>query len=360
MVGFFKNLLGVDGFKPHGYCILWRSDIIWLHVLSDGIIALSYYAIPLGLIYFIRKRKDFPFPGLLGMFGAFILLCGTTHIMGIVTLWTPMYRLDGIIKAATAGISIVTAFVLVPLVPQALALRSPKELEAANLKLFDANAKLMEIDRLKDNFFSTVSHELRTPLTLILAPLESFLAEAYGPLSESQRAPLKIMHNNAIRLYQMVNSILDFAKISAGKTKINREPIEIFSLTQAIIREFRPVVEQKNIDISFAMAGEKVVNIDRYMYERILFNLLSNAVKFTPEHGTVSVSLDFAGDKATLSVRDTGIGISEADQKNLFQKFQQVEGSATRRFEGTGLGLALVKEFSVLLGGDVRVTTEVP
>lgn len=341
---------------PHGHCYFWRPEIVWLHVISDGLIALSYYAIPLILLFFMYKRKDFPFPGILAMFGAFILLCGTTHVMSIVTLWDPLYRLDGVIKAATAVVSVITTIVLVPLIPLALALKSPKELAAANQKLADANEKLKEIDRLKDNFFSNISHELRTPLTLILAPLESLLTNDYGPLSDTQRQNLEAMHNNSIRLFQMVNSILDFAKIGAKKIEVRREPVDIILLTKSITQEFQPIAKQKKVQTKFICSVEKkIVEMDRYLYERILFNLLSNAVKFTPDGGLISVSLDFNGDDASLSVSDTGIGISTENQKKLFQRFQQVEGSASRRFEGTGLGLALVKEFSLLLGGDVKV-----
>jgi signal transduction histidine kinase len=355
---FMKNMF-VNDFMPHGHCYFWRPDIVWLHVLSDGGIALAYYAIPFILLFFMMKRKDFPFPWVLVLFGAFILLCGTTHIMDIVTLWDPVYRLDGVIRAATAIVSIFTAVLLIPLVPLALNLKSPKELEAANLKLADANDKLKEIDRLKDNFFSNISHELRTPLTLILAPLESLLAKDYGDLSPMQQKNLEAMHNNSIRLFQMVNSILDFAKITAKKIVIKREPLDVILLTKSIVHEFEPMVKQKKINITFSSSlDKKVVNLDRYLYERILFNLLSNAIKFTGENGKIDVSLTFSDDKLILVVHDTGIGITSEDQSRLFQRFQQVESSSTRRFEGTGLGLSLVKEFAQLLGGDVTVQSE--
>lgn len=357
-LSFFKNLFSQD-FMPHGHCYFWRPEILWLNAISDGLIALSYYAIPFILFFFMRKRKDFPFPWVLAMFGGFILLCGTTHLMSIITLWNPMYRLDGIIKAATALISVLTTLMLIPLIPLALALKSPKELEAANMKLAKANEKLKEIDRLKDSFFSNISHELRTPLTLILGPLESFLNNDCGSFTKEQRKYLEAMHNNSIRLFQMVNSILDFAKISAKKIEVNRGPVDLVLLTQSITKEFEPFLQSKHIKLQFTCPEtKKIVNMDRYLYERILFNLLSNAAKFTPEKGSIFISLEFKGDKAKLSLRDTGIGISAENQKKLFQRFQQVEGSSTRRFEGTGLGLALVKEFAVLLGGNVKLKSD--
>jgi hypothetical protein len=131
---FFSKLFSPD-FMPHGSCYLWQPEIVWLHATSDSLIALSYYLIPLVLIYFVRKRTDLPFNWIFVMFGIFILGCGTTHIMEVWTLWHPVYRLSGVIKAFTAVVSVATAVMLAKLMPQALALPSPTQLRTANLKL---------------------------------------------------------------------------------------------------------------------------------------------------------------------------------------------------------------------------------
>ena len=124
-----------DDFMSHGQCFLWKPELVWLHTVSDSLIALSYYSIPLALGYFVYKRRDVPFNWMFLMFGAFILACGTTHVMGIWTIWNADYWLDGAVKAATAGISLVTAGLLWPLLPKALALQSPAQLEAVNQEL---------------------------------------------------------------------------------------------------------------------------------------------------------------------------------------------------------------------------------
>src|SRR6266404_970830 len=134
MVEFLRKLFSSD-FMPHGYCYLWTPGIIWLHAISDGTIALSYYLIPLGLVYFVRKRRDLPFHWMFLLFGLFIFGCGTTHLMEVWTLWHGTYRLAGAIKAITAVASVATAAVLVPLIPKALALPSPQQLKLANLQL---------------------------------------------------------------------------------------------------------------------------------------------------------------------------------------------------------------------------------
>jgi hypothetical protein len=134
MSEFLSKLFSSD-FMPHGACYLWRPEIVWLHAASDTLIALSYYLIPIVLIYFVRKRTDLPFNWIFVMFGAFILACGTTHVMEVWAIWDPVYRLSGVIKAFTAVVSIATAVMLVKLIPQALALPSPTQLRTANLDL---------------------------------------------------------------------------------------------------------------------------------------------------------------------------------------------------------------------------------
>src|SRR5271154_1558757 len=148
MLDFFRKLFTAD-FMPHGYCMRWSPDVIWLHVSSDALIALAYYVIPLALIYFVRKRKDLAFQWMFVLFGVFILACGTTHVMGIVTLWNPVYRLDGVLKAITALASIPTAILLVRLMPAAVKLPSPADLRreidrriVAEHELRDLNAAL--------------------------------------------------------------------------------------------------------------------------------------------------------------------------------------------------------------------------
>ena len=223
-------------------------------------------------------------------------------------------------------------------------------------ELDETNSRLREAERIKDQFFANVSHELRTPLTLILAPLDSLLSEEYGTLLPEQRVALETMHNNSVRLHQMVTSVLDFSKLEAAKVEVHREPTDLVALTRSIFDDFYALFQQKHIEATLEPTEmEAFAEMDRYLFERILFNLLSNAIKFTPEGGTVKVRLATYGDRMTLAVSDTGIGIDPKQIRNLFQQFRQLEGASTRRFEGTGIGLSLVKEFATLLGGSASV-----
>jgi hypothetical protein len=130
----FQVLISSD-FLPHGQCLLWQPGLLWLHAISDTLITVAYYSIPITLGYFLHKRRDVAFSWMFLLFGIFIFLCGTTHLVGIWTLWEPVYWLDGIIKLMTAVVSVVTAILLVPLVPKAIALPSPAQLETVNAEL---------------------------------------------------------------------------------------------------------------------------------------------------------------------------------------------------------------------------------
>lgn len=165
MIENLQNLFTSGSFIPHGHCYLWKTELVWLHVLSDAITAIAYYSIPITLIYFVRKRTDLPFNWIFLLFGGFIIACGTTHVMEIWTLWYPTYWLSGLIKAITAVISLYTAMALVPLVPLALALPSPKQLEKVNLELeqeITERKKAQEIITKSRDFYLTLFEDFPT------------------------------------------------------------------------------------------------------------------------------------------------------------------------------------------------------
>ena len=214
---------------------------------------------------------------------------------------------------------------------------------------------LAEIDRAKTEFFSNVSHEFRTPLTLMLSPLEDALAEKW--LTPRVHEKLDIAHRNSLRLLKLVNTLLDFSRIEAGRIEAVYEPVDLAALTRELASVFRSAIEKAGLNLSVhCELLESTVYVDREMWEKIVFNLLSNAFKFTFE-GEIKVTLRDAGENVELEVSDTGTGIPVDELPHLFERFHRVKGARGRSYEGSGIGLALVQELVTLHGGVVSVAS---
>ncbi len=212
---------------------------------------------------------------------------------------------------------------------------------------------LAELDRAKTAFFSNVSHEFRTPLTLMLGPLEELLAGVSSP--DEVRRQAELAHRNGTRLLRLVNSLLDFSRIEAGRVLATYQPTDLASFSADIASSFRSAVEKAGMTLTLHCKPlPDPVFIDRDMWEKVLLNLLSNAFKFTWEGGiTLSVTPSADGRSALVRVRDTGIGIPESEMPKLFERFHRIEGAQGRSYEGSGIGLALVQELVKLQGGEI-------
>ncbi|MBD2101964.1 ATP-binding protein [Leptolyngbya sp. FACHB-261] len=214
---------------------------------------------------------------------------------------------------------------------------------------------LAELDRAKTTFFNNVSHEFRTPLTLMLSPLEETLTEFDAILPAKARSQLEMVQRNGTRLLKLVNTLLDFSRIEAGRTQVSYEPIDLATYTAELTSIFRSAVEQAGLRLIVDCPSlPESVYVDREMWEKIVLNLLSNAFKFTFE-GEIAVSLRPVGKQVELVVRDTGTGIPPDEVPRLFERFHRVEGAKGRTFEGTGIGLSLVQELVHLQGGTISV-----
>ncbi|HET7600986.1 MAG TPA: response regulator, partial [Gemmatimonadales bacterium] len=219
-------------------------------------------------------------------------------------------------------------------------------------------AALAELDRAKTAFFSNVSHEFRTPLTLQLGPLEDALNDAEEPLPPGQRERLEVAHRNSLRLLKLVNTLLDFSRIEAGRIHASFAPTDLASLTADLASTFRSATDRAGLSLEVACQPLPApVYVDREMWEKIVLNLLSNAFKFTFVGG-IRVALEPAEGAVRLVVADTGTGIPAAELPNVFKRFHRVRDARARTHEGTGIGLALVQELVKLHGGRTEVASE--
>ena len=221
---------------------------------------------------------------------------------------------------------------------------------------------LAEIDRAKTAFFSNTSHELRTPLTLMLSPLQELLARDHGAAKiAAERSELELIHRNGIRLQKLVNTLLNFSRIEAGRVQAVYEPIDLAAYTADLASTFRSAMDKAGLRfvVDCPPLPEQVY-VDRDMWEKIVLNLISNAFKYTLE-GEVAVALraDADGRSVTLTVRDSGVGIPADELPRLFERFHRIPGQHGRTQEGTGIGLALVQELVRLHDGTVRAQSAV-
>ncbi len=213
---------------------------------------------------------------------------------------------------------------------------------------------LAEIDRAKTVFFSNVSHEFRTPLALMLGPVEAMLERPPTSL-ESRREELELVHRNGLRLLKLVNTLLDFSRIEAGRYQAAYEPVDLASFTADIASAFRSAMEHAGLDFVVDCPPlPEPAYVDRDMWEKIVLNLVSNAFKFTLE-GSVAVRLKDAGGRIELAVEDTGSGIPANELPHIFDRFHRVKNTRGRTHEGTGIGLAFVQELSKMHGGSIEV-----
>ncbi|WP_413174556.1 response regulator [Anabaena azotica] len=211
--------------------------------------------------------------------------------------------------------------------------------------------RLIELDRQKTEFFQNISHEFRTPITLIQGPLESVVAIGEG-LSHAQS---EIALRNSRRLLRLVNQLLDLQRLDAGRMQPSFRPCNMVEFVSQIVESFRLYCEKKGLEVVTDLLECPTVYLDMEKFDKVLYNLLSNAMKFTPDGGKISVKLFNDGNSCILQIQDTGIGILPEQIPHLFERFRQAEGSENRTYEGSGLGLSLVKELVELHGGEVSV-----
>jgi signal transduction histidine kinase/ActR/RegA family two-component response regulator len=368
----FHWLFSNTGFMPHGHCYLWQPATLWANVGSDAVIAAAYYAIPIALYYLVReRRREIPYPWIVLMFAAFILLCGSTHLMEIWTVWHPDYRLAGLLKGLTGIVSIATTVALFQVIPKAMQLRSPDDLQrevqsrTAELALVNeklraeiaardlAESRLREQDRRKDEFLATLSHELRNPL----APIRH-AAELLGNASadpQQQRWGREVIARQANRMSLLLDDLFDLSRITRGRLALKKDRVSLVSVINAAVETAGPLIDERAHRLNVvcdATAGD--IEIDALRLSQAISNLLMNAAKYTPRGGQIDLVVDRSAAAVTISVKDTGAGFAPESAMALFEMFSPVDPDFEDTVGGLGIGLSLVKGLVEMHGGEVH------
>jgi signal transduction histidine kinase len=299
-------------FMPHGHCYLWQPQLLWANVIADALITIAYYSIPIILFIFIRKRRDIPFGAIFIIFGIFILSCGTTHLLEVVSVWNPVYRLDALVKVITALVSMLAVAMLIPVLPQALALPS---LAALHLDLLQRRAA-----------------------NISPAPGNETPADAAAKAKEAEY--IRRASEGAARMRALIADLLSYSRIDHVQT--SDQMVDSAAALSDALQNLRPAIDAAGATIVHGdLPG--AVRIERTQLAQVFQNLIGNALKFR-RHGEPRIRIDASrrGDDWVFAVADNGIGIEPRYFTKIFEVFQRLHDRSA--YEGTGIGLATVKK----------------
>ncbi len=378
MWAFLERLLDSSTLSPHGICLLWEPELIWLHVVSDAMIAAAYFSIPVALSIFVYKRRDVDFGWIFWAFALFIMACGFTHVLSIVTLWVPIYGIEGIVKAVTALASIVTAAMLWPLLPKVLALPSPSQLRAAEAALVREGIQRREAEDLLrqsqkmeaiGQLTGGVAHDFNNLLTVITGNLEiaERTLQSFGDGSrERLTRVIASAANAAQRAATLTQRLLAFAR----RQPLDPRPTDVNQLIAGMSDFFsRTLGETIEVEIVRG-AGLWQVAVDQNQMEAAILNLVVNAKDAMASKGKLTIetanafidepySLQNAnvpvGQYIMIAITDTGTGMTRDVQMKAFDPFFTTKQAG----HGTGLGLSQVYGFVKQSGGHVKIYSEV-
>lgn len=374
-------LLSTEQFMPHGHCFLWTPEVLWVHVVSDALIAGAYASIPAALIYFVMKRRDLQFEWIFILFGVFILTCGGTHLMAIYTTWEPSYYLSGLVKLVCAAASVGTALALWPLIPKLLELPSPAQLRKVNgslalevrehqvareqlaeqtARLKETNAKLIESNEHLDEFTSVVAHDLQEPVRKIISYGE-LLEQVHGDdIPDPVREKLQRIVNASNRMQQLINDLLAYARMTSRELEF--QPVDVGEVLEEVTENLGTRLEATGGEIRVT-TPMPTIDADQSCMWQLFQNVIGNGLKFhrpgfPPLVEIAAEQLPGTEESAPpmwrFRVSDNGIGIPEKFRDRVFDTFMRLHGRT--KYEGTGMGLSICKNVVERHGGHIEAT----
>ena len=412
MLEFLQNFFTDSSFIPHGHCYLWKPSLVWLNIFSDSLIALVYYSIPIALVYFVHMRKDFPFKWIFLLFGAFIVSCGTTHVMDVWTLWHPTYWLSTFIKLITAIVSLYTAIALLPIIPQALALPSPAELEAANCQLKftlkeleNTQAQLIQTEKMSSlgQLVAGIAHEINNPVNFIdgniiivneytkdllnlitlsqeynyhlVSEIQAYIEEIdLDFIKEDFPKILSSMKMGAERISKLVLSLRNFSRLDeAGKKAVDiHEGLD----STLLILQNRLEAKGNHPDIQVIKEYGNLPKVECYpgQLNQVFMNILNNSIDTLKESISgchlLAVNAKIIGNQqlttnnpqihiytevldsnqVAIRIADNGCGMTEEIIQKIFDPFFTTKPVGS----GTGLGMSISYQIINKHGGQLK------
>lgn len=354
---------------PHGFCINWSPWLLTLSVISNLLIFIAYFSIPIALVFFLRKREDLSFKAVLWLFSMFILACGSTHLMHVITYWHPWYWTQATLDLVTAVVSVATAIYLWPMIPKLLQLPSPEQLmllnsalqkEIADRKLIEQalqekSAALEKSNTDLERFAYSVSHDMRQPLRAISGHLQLLSMALKEKLDDEDRDNLDFALGGAKRMDGMILSLLEYSRV--GRKTVAKELMESRQSLDEALSFLEPAIKEAGAKITIDGHWPRV-HASRDELTRLFQNLIGNALHYhePDQPPQIEVQSSVSADLWKVSIHDHGIGIDPGQIDRLFNFFSRLQ--ARSRFEGHGMGLALCRRIVEHHSGRVWVESE--
>lgn len=354
VIEFFQKLFDTSDWPPRWYCGNWTDFHGWLYIFSDLLIWGAYMAIPLILIRFIILKQGIPLQRVFWLFGAFILLCGLTHLIDATMFWVPMYRLNALIRFLTGIVSIATVIALFRYFNEALGLRTSQEFERELTYRQRAVQELTRSNEELQQFAYIASHDLQSPLRTIENYMTLLEAKHGKELNDDARKLIDVTTAASGRMRVLINDLLEFSRIGNA---IDFVPVDLNQLLAEIIGEQQEDIRTSGAEIE--VGPLPTLNAHQTDLKQLFQNLLSNGIKYrrTNVPPIIKIRADDLGDSYQLSIADNGIGIDSKYYERIFQLFQRLHGR--NQFPGTGIGLATCKKVVEIYGGRIWLESRI-
>jgi two-component system, chemotaxis family, sensor kinase Cph1 len=360
VVDFFKKIFMAENWPARWSCGRWTGFHGWMYILSDLAIWSAYFAIPIIILLFVQKRKEeLPFIKIFWFFIVFILACGTTHLMDAIMFWYPAYRLNGFLLLGTAAISWITVISLIKVLPQALSLKSPAQLEdiisLRTTELEKSNIHLTKLNQDLDHFVYSASHDLKSPINNIeglMILLKSEMEQYNNPESIDL---LGRMEGSLIRVKKSISNLTDVLKVQRNPYE-DKEEVNFRNLLEEILYENEELIRTANTTIQTDFQVH-TIPYSKTGLKSILYNLVTNAVKYrsNARNPVVKISTVSQNSKTVLIIEDNGLGIDlKKHHDKVFGLFKRLHDHV----EGSGIGLHIIKRLIEDNGGSIEVESE--
>jgi two-component system, chemotaxis family, sensor kinase Cph1 len=353
IIDFFTGLFETHLWPARWHCGYWSDFHGWLYIVSDLLIWVSYFLIPIIIIdYFSKRRKAIKFHKIYFLFAAFILLCGTTHFLDAMMFWIPMYRLNALIRLITAVVSLMTAYYLIKILPQAFLQKTNLELENEIARRIDVELKLADANKSLNNFAFMASHDLQEPLRKIsLFASRMYEGNEEKMTTRSREYTEKIIESSD-RLRQLTQDLLNLAVLDEEIRLEKTQPVKAITLAK---EDLDLKIRDKNATIHIGDIPPVIGN-ERYL-SQLFFNLIGNSLKFSSKPPVITITAEKRNELVIVEVSDNGIGMTPEGSKKIFDPFQRLNSKSS--YEGSGIGLAICKKIMDIHHGSISVKSKI-